>query len=151
MKKVFIACDHAGFELKEALKQFLVEQNYEVEDCGPSTFDPQDDYPDYILPCAQNVAEHKESVGIIIGLSGQGEAMVANRVRGVRAIVYYGGPEEILTLARQHNDANILSLGAKFLTPEAVKEAVSVWLATDFSADERHVRRIQKIDAPVYN
>ncbi len=151
MKKIFIASDHAGFELKETLKQFLVEQNYDVEDCGSSTFDPHDDYPDYVLPCAQKVAQNKDSFGVVVGLSGQGEAIAANRVPGVRASVYYGGSEEILTLSRQHNNANVLSLGAKFLTKEAAQHAALLWLSTDFSADERHMRRIQKIDAPVYN
>jgi len=151
MKKIFIASDHAGFELKNLLKDFLLDKGYAVEDCGPAVVDPNDDYPDYVVPCAQNVAQHTGSFGIVVGLSGQGEAIAANRVRGVRAAVYYGGSKEILTLARQHNDANILSLGAKFLTPEAAKNATHVWLNTDFSADERHVRRIRKVDAPVYN
>lgn len=151
MKKIFVASDHAGFELKNALKDFLLAQGHEIEDCGPAALDPHDDYPDYVLPCAQKVAQQDGSVGIIIGLSGQGEAIAANRVRGARAAVYYGGPEEVLTLSRQHNNANILSLGAKFVTLEAAQDAVEIWLNTDFSADERHVRRIHKVDAPVYN
>jgi ribose 5-phosphate isomerase B len=151
MKKIFIASDHAGFELKNILKSFLSNQNYEVEDCGPLVFDPHDDYPDYVLPCAQKVAQNNGSFGIVVGLSGQGEAIAANRVLGVRAAVYYGGPEEILTLSRQHNNANVLSLGAKFIPPEEAKEAVLLWLGTDFSADERHVRRIGKIDGSVHN
>lgn len=151
MKKIFIASDHAGFELKNILKDFLLGEGHAIEDCGPAVFDPHDDYPDYVVPCAQKVAQNMDSFGIVVGLSGQGEAMAANRVQGIRAAVYYGGPEEILTLARKHNDANILSLGAKFLAPEAAQDAVLLWLSTDFSADERHVRRIQKIDAPVHN
>ena len=151
MKKIFIASDHAGFELKETLKQFLVEQNYDVEDCGSSTFDPHDDYPDYVLPCAQKVAQNKDSFGVVVGLSGQGEAIAANRVLGVRAAVYYGGPKEVLVLSREHNDANVLSFGAKFVTAEEAKDAVLLWLGTDFLGDERHVRRIGKIDGSVYN
>ena len=151
MKKIFIASDHAGFELKNALNAFLLSEGYDVEDCGPAVFDPQDDYPDYIVPCAQKVAQNMDSVGIVVGLSGQGEAIAANRVLGVRAAVYYGGPQEILTLSRQHNNANVLSLGAKFVTTEEAKDAVLLWLSTDFSADERHVRRIGKIDGSVYN
>lgn len=147
MKQIFITSDHAGFELKNVLKSFLLGQEYEVEDCGPALFDPHDDYPDYILPCAQKVAQNKSSFGIIIGLSGQGEAIAANRVPGVRAAVYYGGPQEVLTLSREHNDANILSFGAKFITQDEAKNAVLLWLGTNFSADERHVRRNIKLDA----
>ena len=151
MKKIFIASDHAGFELKNILKSFLSNQNYEVEDCGPLVFDPHDDYPDYVLPCAQKVAQNKDGFGVVVGLSGQGEAIAANRVPGVRAALYYGGPEEVLTLSREHNNANMLSLGAKFVTKEAAQHAALLWLSTDFSADERHVRRIGKIDGSVYN
>jgi len=151
MKKIFITSDHAGFELKNILKSFLLGQGYEVEDCGPAAYDPEDDYPDYILPCAQKVAQEKNSMGVVVGLSGQGEAIVANRVPGVRAALYYGGSDEVLTLSRQHNNANILSLGAKFLTRALAQEALLLWLRTDFSDDERHVRRIQKIDSPVHN
>ena len=151
MHHIFIASDHAGFELKNILRDFLVAQGHTVEDCGPATLDPGDDYPDYVLPCAQKVAQTKDSFGIVVGLSGQGEAIAANRVKGVRAAVYYGFVDEVLTLSRQHNNANILSLGAKFVTPEAAGQAVQLWLATNFAGDERHVRRAAKLDAPVHN
>ncbi len=151
MKKIFIASDHAGFELKNTLKDFLLGQDNDIEDCGPEVFDQGDDYPDYIVPCAQKVAQNMDSFGIVVGLSGQGEAIAANRVLGVRAALYYGGPKEVLTLSRQHNNTNMLSLGAKFVTAEEAKDAVLLWLSTDFSADERHVRRIGKIDGSVYN
>lgn len=146
MKKVFLASDHAGFELKEALISFLGERGFEVEDLGPKTYDKNDDYPDTIAPLARAVATNPGSVGIAIGMSGQGEAIVCNRHKGIRAAVYYGAHQEVLTLSRQHNDANVLSLGAKFLTQEEAKEAVVQWLATDFSGEERHRRRIAKID-----
>jgi ribose 5-phosphate isomerase B len=145
--KIFIASDHAGYELKESLTVFLHERGMEVEDCGPVNLDPTDDYPDYILPMAAKVAQTKGSFGIGIGASGQGEAIVANRVKGARAVVYYGRQKDILKLSREHNDANILSLGAKFLTPDEAKDAVAFWLATPFSNEERHVRRLNKIDA----
>lgn len=145
--KVFIASDHAGFELKEALSIFLRERGVEVEDIGPFALDPKDDYPDYILPMAAKVAQNKGTFGIGIGASGQGEAMVANRVKGARAAVYYGYLDEILKLSREHNDANILSIGARFVKPEQAKAAVALWLGTNFSGEERHVRRISKLDA----
>ena len=146
MQKVFLASDHAGYELKEALGVFLRERGFEVEDLGPSSLDPNDDYPDYLRLLGVHVADEKGAMGVGIGGSGQGEAMAANRVKGARAAVYYGGPDEIITLSRQHNDANILSLGARFLTQEQAKNAVALWLATSFSNDERHVRRIKKLD-----
>jgi ribose 5-phosphate isomerase B len=145
MKKVFLASDHAGYELKEALGAFLGERGFEVEDLGPSTLDPQDDYPDYLMLLGRTVAEHTGSFGIGIGFSGQGEAMAANRSPGARAAVFYGGPYEVLKLSREHNDANILSLGAHFLSIEEAQKAAEVWLATPFSGEERHVRRIQKL------
>jgi ribose 5-phosphate isomerase B len=157
MAKIYLASDHAGFELKEALISFLRERGHTIEDIGPATLEPQDDYPDYILPMAAKVAEERGSFGIGIGASGQGEAMVANRVKGARAAVYYGlpampahagqagGKDDILKLSREHNDANILSIGARFVSAEEAKHAVELWLGTPFSREERHVRRIAKL------
>ncbi len=145
--KIYIGTDHAGFELKEALKKFLGELGYEVEDKGAFSLDPADDYPDFIRPTAEAVANDPErSRGIILGGSGQGEAMVANRFKGVRAAVYYGGQQEIVKLSREHNNANILALGARFISEYEAKEAVRIWLETPFSGEERHARRIKKID-----
>lgn len=144
--KIFLASDHAGYELKQKLIDFLHAQGHEVEDLGPSRLNPADDYPDFIGPCARKVAETHDSLGIIIGLSGQGEAMAANRVRGARAAVYYGGPTDILRLSRQHNDANMLSLGARFVNFEEAQKAVALWMTTHFEGDERHQRRLLKID-----
>lgn len=144
--KVFLASDHAGYELKKSLVQFLVERGFEVEDLGPFAYNEGDDYPDFIQPLAQKVAQNKGSFGIALGASGQGEAIVCNRVPGVRAVVYYGKEPEIILLSREHNDANILSLGAKFISVEDAKQAALTWLTTPFSGEERHVRRIHKID-----
>ncbi len=144
MKKIYIASDHAGFALKQSLVQFLRDQGHEVEDLGASVLDLADDYPDFIVPLAHKVAEEEGNAGIIIGGSGQGEAMSANRVHGARAIVFYGGSDDIIKLSREHNDANILSLGARFLTEKEAQHAVTLWLTTDFSGDGRHVRRLAK-------
>lgn len=153
-RKIHVAADHAGFDLKQELIKFLEEQHYEVTDHGAYEFNEDDDYPDFCFSAAKAVAIDPDSVGIIIGGSGQGEAIVANRIPGVRAVVFNGQyepldgrevPAEIIT-SRQHNDANILSLGARFLSTEEAKEAVALWLETDFSGEERHIRRIQKID-----
>lgn len=145
MKKIYIASDHAGFELKEALVPFLTERGYGVQDLGPATFDKGDDYPLTIGPLARAIADDKEALGIAIGMSGEGEAMEANRLPGVRAAEYYGGPLEVVKLSREHNNANILSLGAKFVSQQEAKDAVLLWLQTEFSGEERHIRRIAEL------
>lgn len=143
--KIFIASDHAGFELKQRIAGHLTHKGRTVVDLGPETFAPLDDYPLTIAPLAKKVAATKGAMGIAIGGSGQGEAMECNRHKKVRAAVYYGGSHEILKLSRQHNDANVLSLGARFLSPQEAIDAVELWLATPFSNDERHVRRIKEL------
>jgi ribose 5-phosphate isomerase B len=144
--EIFLASDHAGFELKENIKQFLITKDYIVTDCGPEVFDPMDDYPDFISRVAENVSQNSNTKGIILGRTGEGEAMVANRFPHVRATVYYGGVQEVIRMSRSHNDANIFSLGAQFLKFEEVKAAIMVWLDTPFSGEERHVRRIMEIE-----
>ncbi|MDP3934690.1 MAG: RpiB/LacA/LacB family sugar-phosphate isomerase, partial [Candidatus Giovannonibacteria bacterium] len=140
--KIYIGADHAGFELKETLKKFLLELGHEVEDKGAFKYEPEDDYPDFIFPVARAVAGDPErSRGVVIGGSGQGEAMAANRIKGARAAVFYGGNFEIIELSRKHNNANILSLGARFIDDEIAKKAVELWLKTPFEG-ERHERRI---------
>lgn len=150
IRTIHIGSDHAGFELKNQIILFLEQKHYEVIDYGAYEYDPDDDFPDFILPVAIAVAEDKNSRGIILGGSGQGEAMVANRVQGIRATVFYGEPamsdESIINLSRQHNDANILSIGARFVTEEEALEAIDMWLETSFSEESRHIRRIEKID-----
>jgi ribose 5-phosphate isomerase B len=146
--KIFLGCDHAGFEMKEKLKTYLTELGYQAEDIGAFSYDEQDDYPDFISPVAQAVARDPENNrGIALGGSGQGEAMVANRVKGVRAAVLYYYNENIIRLSREHNNANVLSLGARFLDDEEAKRAIKLWLETPFPGDERHARRIKKIDS----
>ncbi|MEE8131900.1 MAG: RpiB/LacA/LacB family sugar-phosphate isomerase [Candidatus Paceibacterota bacterium] len=154
---IYLGADHRGFKLKKILKTYLKENGYKVVDFGNDHYDESDDYPDFILPVAKKVAENPEqNRGIVLGGSGQGEAMIANRIKGVRAAVYYGpsafakasaGKEEIIKLSREHNDANILSLGASFLEEEQARQAVKIWLEIPFSKEERHIRRIKKIDS----
>jgi ribose 5-phosphate isomerase B len=143
--KIYIAADHAGFNLKNYLKKQLLADGYDIEDCGAFDFDPLDDYPDFIIPAAEKVANQPNSRGIIIGGSGQGEAMAANRIQGVRAAVYYDGPIDIVKLSRLHNNANILSLGARFLSVERATEILNIWLEEKFEG-ERHENRINKLD-----
>jgi ribose 5-phosphate isomerase B len=153
---LYLATDHRGFALKEKIKAWLTEWGVEYQDLGATTLDADDDYPDYVHAAARKVAEDPTTNrAIILGGSGQGEAMTANRYKGVRAAVYYGGPEEITAIARVHNDANVLSIGAapgininesKALDDGSAQRAVQLWLNTPYSHDERHARRIAKID-----
>ena len=143
--KIHLATDHAGLELKEKVKLYLSDLNYEVIDHGAYEYDALDDYPDFIFPCANAVSNDPESKGIILGGSGQGEAMAANRVKGVRAAVFYNGPEEIIKLSREHNNANILSLGARFMSEEEIYKIIELWLEEPFEGG-RHERRIAKLD-----
>ncbi|MBI2475921.1 MAG: RpiB/LacA/LacB family sugar-phosphate isomerase [Candidatus Taylorbacteria bacterium] len=155
--RIYFAGDHAGFELKEKLMEFVRSLGHEVFDLGPKTYDEADDYPDFCAEAAKAVAADHDARGIIIGGSGQGEAMVANRFRGVRAAVYYGSPRsdlgsgkrsdlDIIKLSREHNDSNVLAIGARFASEAEAKRALTLWLDTSFSGEARHARRLQKID-----
>ncbi len=144
-KTIVLATDHAGFELKEHVKKFLTEKGYDIKDFGALEYDGLDDYPDFILPAAKYISEHK-LIGIIFGGSGQGEAMAANRIKGVRAAVFYNGPNEIVELSRLHNNANILSIGARFVNNQEVEKVIELWLSTDFE-EGRHEKRINKLDS----
>ena len=130
--KVYIGSDHAGYELKIELIEFLKNLGHHVSDMGAYELDPLDDYPDFVRPVAEAVAGNPPARGIILGGSGQGEAICANRMKGIRAVVYYGGPLDIIVLSREHNNSNILSLGARFMDVEVAKEAVRIWLQTPF-------------------
>ena len=142
---IHLATDHAGLDLKNSIKTYLLNKGFEVKDHGAHEYDPQDDYPDFIFPCAKAVAKDIDSRGIIFGGSGQGEAMAANRIKGIRAAVFYNGPQEIIKLSREHNNANILSLGARFMTEEDIHNVINIWLKEPFGGD-RHQRRIDKLD-----
>ena len=143
--RVHLATDHAGLELKNSIKIYLIDKGYDVMDHGAHDHDPLDDYPDFIFPCAKAIAAEDDSCGIILGGSGQGEAMAANRIHGIRAAVFYNGPEEIIKLSRQHNNANILSLGARFMSEEEIYRIIKIWVDENFEAG-RHQRRIDKLD-----
>lgn len=159
---IHIATDHAGFDMKELLKQYLINNHHQVTDHGAFSYDADDDYPDFITPCAQAVSDDTTSLGIILGGSGQAEMMTANKTPGIRCALFYGGiisglevdisgrtsddPYEIIRLTREHNNANMLSLGARFISSDEALTAVELFLSTDFSGDERHMRRINKIE-----
>lgn len=154
-RKIVFASAHAGFELKKKLVTFVRELGYDVEDLGVNELEPLDDYPDFISLAAKRVSTDPEGTrGIILGGSGQGEAIVANRFPKVRAVVFYGQHESLnkraklnmVQLTREHNNANVLSLGVRFLEDFEAKVAVKDWLEAEFPGEERHVRRIKKIE-----
>ena len=144
--KIYIGSDHAGFEMKKDLISYLLQNNHEIIDCGPKEYVHDDDYPDYVSIVADHISKEKNVIGIVIGRNGQGEAIVSNRFQNVRCAVFYGGSKHMITLSREHDDANMISLGSSFLTNEEARRAVDLFLHTKFSGDKRHIRRIKKIE-----
>ena len=143
--RVYIGSDHAGFELKAKLAGHLPSLGYEVVDCGPATYDDNDDYPPYCLLVATMVAAEQGSLGIVIGGSGNGEAIAANKVKGVRCALAFS--DDTAKLGREHNNANVLSLGARMYDEATALRYAELFLATPFSDAERHVRRIAMLTA----
>lgn len=141
--KVYLGTDHAGFDLKEHIRIFLQENGHTVIDCGAASFDKNDDYPDFVAKAARAVADDSGSMGIVFGKSGTGEAIVANKIKGIRCVL--GFTDANVVLAREHNDANVLSLGSAFVSSEQAQHLVTLFLGTSFSNEERHKRRIEKI------
>ena len=143
--RVYLGSDHAGFDLKSDLAARLGEQGHEVIDVGPGTLDPEDDYPPYCLNAAARVVADPGSLGVVIGGSGNGEQIAANKVPGTRAALAWS--QETARLARQHNDANVVAIGARLHSREEAWLIVSTFLDTQFSGDERHIRRIGQVAA----
>lgn len=159
---IHLAADHAGFEHKEAISEWLQASGHEVIDHGAEQYDADDDFVDFMFPAARVVASQPAARGILFGGSGQGEAMAANRVKGIRATVYYGpvaaigaidvsgklsnDAYEIVRLSRSHNDANILSIGARFVSIEDAKQAITIWLDEPFSGKQRYAARNMELD-----
>lgn len=143
--RVYLGSDHAGFELKTRLADWLAQAGHEPVDCGPPSYQPDDDYPVYVMRAATSVVSDPGSLGIVIGGSGNGEQIASNKVRGVRAALAW--TEETARLARQHNDANVLSLGAREYPIDAAVGFARVFVETPFSGEPRHVRRLGMIAA----
>ncbi len=159
--KIALSTDHAGYEQVKQLQDFLVSEGHYCTYFGPSQLDPSDDYPDFIIPAAKAVAGGVCEFGVILGRSGQGEAMAANRIKGARCAVYYGpalaiepvdasgemstDPYEIICKSRMHNNSNMLSLASVYVSIDEMKKVLKLWLATPFDGG-RHVQRIQKLD-----
>jgi len=138
--RIHIGSDHAGLEFKGKIVAHLQAKGHEVIDHGPHTFDPLDDYPVFCIPAAQAVAEEPGSLGIVLGGSGNGEQIAANKVKGIRSALVWS--KETAVLAREHNNANVISIGGRMHTEEFCLELVDTFIATPFPGDERHVRRI---------
>lgn len=158
---VYFAGDHAGFEMKGKLMEFVRSLGHQVEDLGPHAYDQADDFVDYVIPLAKKVAKaqmnsdtegadgnQRESAvrGIVVAGSGQGEIIAMNRIPGARAALFCSCNLELVRASRDHNDSNIFAVGARFCTPEEARKGIKVWLETPFSGEERHVRRLQKIE-----
>jgi len=143
--RVYLGSDHAGFELKARLVQWLIEAGHEPVDCGPASYQPDDDYPVYVMRAATSAVADPGSLGIVIGGSGNGEQIASNKVRGVRAALAWSA--ETARLARQHNDANVLSLGAREYSIDDAVGFAKVFVETPFSGAPRHARRLEMIAA----
>ena len=141
--RIHIGSDHAGLELKNSLVEHLKSSGHDVIDHGPHVYDALDDYPVFCIPAAQAVANESGSFGIVLGGSGNGEQMAANKVKGIRAALVWS--VETAKLAREHNDANVIAIGGRMHPIEVCKELIDVFLATPFSNDERHIRRIGQV------
>jgi ribose 5-phosphate isomerase B len=143
--RVYLGSDHAGFELKNHLVEWLTAGGHDPVDCGPHIYDAQDDYPAFCLRAAERTAADPDSLGIVIGGSGNGEAIAANKVKGVRAALAWS--EETASLGRQHNNANVISIGGRMHTVDEATKFVEVFLGTPYSGEERHTRRIEMLNA----
>jgi ribose 5-phosphate isomerase B len=153
--KIFLSGDHAGFEAKNEIRDWLRKKGFEIRDFGPYVYNKNDDYPDFVVPMVKTMKDKNSKVirtpklghpkGIIIAGSGEGEAIAANRFNGIRAAVYHGKNLEIVKTTREHNDANILCLGSRFVKQDEMKKAIDVFLKTKFKAG-RHKRRLGKIE-----
>ena len=139
--RIYLGSDHAGYDLKNHLVTWLTAAGHEAVDCGPHTFDAQDDYPPYVMLAASKTAGDPDALGIVIGGSGNGEAIAANKIPGIRAALAWS--EETARLGREHNNAHVISIGARMHTEDDATRFVEVFVSTPFSNEERHVRRIE--------
>lgn len=148
--QIYLASDHAGFYLKEKVKEEYKNKGYLVQDFGANNFDQNDDYPDFIYPCIKKFMENtngdlNKGVAIIFGGSGTGEGIVANKINGVHCVIYNGNSLEIVKLGRQHNNANVLAIGARFVNEKDCLEAIKLFISTPFEGG-RHTKRVSKVD-----
>lgn len=143
---IYIASDHGGFELKEKIKKYLERKRYKVKDFGAYEFNPKDDYPDFVIPLAKEIVKNKIKVrGIVIGGAGIGECIAANKIKGIKAMLYHGKNLDIVKIGREHDNVNVLCFGAWFVNEKEARKAIDIFLNTKFKAG-RHVRRLRKIE-----
>ena len=148
MKKelIYVAGDHAGFKYKKEIIKYLDKKGYTIIDMGPNEYNKNDDYPDFVQPLAKKVSKNKKARGIIMAGSGQGEVIAANRIKGARTALCYKYDPKIIKMSREHNNSNILSLGARFMSLNDAKKSIDLWLKHPFSNLERHKRRLKKLE-----
>ena len=144
--KIYFSGDHAGFRLKEKLKKWLEEQGYKIKDFGSYEYEKDDDYPDFVIPMARQVAKEKNSRGICVAGSGIGEVVATAKIRGARPVLFHSGEnlKRFIETSRVHDNTNILSFGSRFVTEEEAKKAIEIWLKTKFTNETRHKRRLRK-------
>lgn len=160
--KIYLSGDHAGFKLKENIKKDLERKGFEVFDFGPKKYDKNDDYPDFVIPMAKSISKELNSNknknqyqnmnirGFIFAGSGEGEAIAVNKIGGIRAAVYHGKNLKIVKITREHNDSNILCIGARFVKKNEAKKAIDLFLKTNFEG-KRHQRRLKKVETMIKN
>ncbi len=141
---IFIGADHGGFKLKKKIKDFLQKEGYEYDDLGNVEFDPEDDYPDYAIKVSEKVAEHEDNKGILLCRSSGGMVIAANKVKGVRAVAAFD--IKAAKHAREHNNANVLAISGDWTSEKDAKKIIKAFLETDFTDEDRHKRRLEKID-----
>jgi len=146
-QKLYISGDHAGYKLKEKLKPWLEKKGFEVVDFGPLKYNKKDDYPDFVIPMAKAIVKDKTR-GIVIAGSGEGEAIAVNKLKGIRAGIYHGKNLSIVKVNREHNDANVLCMGARFVSFEEMKKAIDIFLKTKFDGG-RHAKRLKKVEKSI--
>lgn len=146
-KKIYLSGDHAGFKLKEKLKEWLEKKGFEINDFGPHFYKKDDDYPDFVIPMAKAMIKDKSKnvKGIIIAGSGMGEAIAVNKIKGIRGAVYHGKNIGIIKTTREHNDSNVLCMGSRFVKENEMKKAIELFLKTKFKSG-RHLRRLKKYE-----
>ena len=145
MKTIYLGCDHAGFDFKEKVKNYLIKKKFDVVDFGTYTYNEYDDYPDFLHPVAQALSQNPQERAIIFGGSGMGESILLNKYNGIRCGVWYGGDKSIIANYREHDDINAIAIASRYVNEDILYD-IDVFLSTDFIKEEKYIRRLNKIE-----